>query len=207
MKTLFNKLVAWGPLGIFLVTILDGAGVPNPSGPDVILLLYSSQRPDTAFLAAALAVLGSMAGSYILFRIARKGGEVYLARHTMSARGKKLREWFQHYGLITVFIPAMVPIPMPLKLFVVCAGALGIGSRSFLLVIGLARVLRYFAVAYLGRKLGEESLGYLGKHKWDLVLVALGLVVFCFLLVKITDRLRGGARDTLVRDHADSKES
>lgn len=207
MKEFFSKLVALGPFGIFLVGIVDGAGVPNPSGPDLILLLYASQRPDSAFTAAALAVLGSLIGSYILFRIARKGGEVYLARHTESARGKKVRQWFHHYGLITVFIPAMIPIPMPLKLFVVCAGASGISSRAFLLVLGLARLPRYFAIAYLGRKLGEESIGYLGKHKWDFMLVALGLLVFCFALVKITDRIRGRTEDTLVRNHADSKDS
>lgn len=204
MKAFFNKLVALGPFGIFLVGIIDGAGLPNPSGPDIILLLYASQRPDTAFLAAALAVLGSVIGSYILFSIARKGGEVYLERHTESARGKKLRAWFQHYGLITVFIPAMIPIPMPLKLFVICAGALGIRARAFLAVLALARIPRYFAIAYLGSKLGEESMGYLGKHKWDLVLIALGLMVFCFALVKFTDRMRARAKDTLVRDHAES---
>lgn len=204
MKAFFNKLVALGPFGIFLVGIIDGAGLPNPSGPDIILLLYTSQRPDTAFLAAALAVLGSVIGSYILFSIARKGGEVYLERHTESARGKKLRAWFQHYGLITVFIPAMIPIPMPLKLFVICAGALGIRARAFLAVLALARIPRYFAIAYLGSKLGEESMGYLGKHKWDLVLIALGLMVFCFALVKFTDRMRARAKDTLVRDHAES---
>lgn len=204
MRAFFNKLVALGPFGIFLVGIIDGAGLPNPSGPDIILLLYASQRPDTAFLAAALAVLGSVIGSYILFSIARKGGEVYLERHTESARGKKLRAWFQHYGLITVFIPAMIPIPMPLKLFVICAGALGIRARAFLAVLALARIPRYFAIAYLGSKLGEESMGYLGKHKWDLVLIALGLMVFCFALVKFTDRMRARAKDTLVRDHAES---
>ncbi len=204
MKAFFNKLVALGPFGIFLVGIIDGAGLPNPSGPDIILLLYASQRPDTAFLAAALAVLGSVIGSYILFSIARKGGEVYLERHTERARGKKLRAWFQHYGLITVFIPAMIPIPMPLKLFVICAGALGIRARAFLAVLALARIPRYFAIAYLGSKLGEESMGYLGKHKWDLVLIALGLMVFCFALVKFTDRMRARAKDTLVRDHAES---
>lgn len=204
MRAFFNKLVALGPFGIFLVGIIDGAGLPNPSGPDIILLLYASQRPDTAFLAAALAVLGSVIGSYILFSIARKGGEVYLERHTESARGKKLRAWFQHYGLITVFIPAMIPIPMPLKLFVICSGALGIRARAFLAVLALARIPRYFAIAYLGSKLGEESMGYLGKHKWDLVLIALGLMVFCFALVKFTDRMRARAKDTLVRDHAES---
>lgn len=207
MKALFEKLVAWGPLGILVITILDGAGIPNPSGPDLLLLLYASQRPESAFVAALFGVAGSTIGSYILFLLARKGGEVYLERHTMSRRGRRLRRWFHHYGLISVFIPALVPIPLPLKLFVICAGALGIRSHAFLLTLASAKTVRYLAIAYLGRKLGEESFSYLAQHKWDLLLVAIGLLVFCTLLVKITDRLRGRPDDTLVRDHANTEQS
>lgn len=207
MKSLFAKFVAWGPLGILFVTILDGAGIPNPSGPDLVLLLYASQRPDSAYLAALLAVVGSAIGSYILFMLARKGGEVYVESHTVSRRGRRLRRWFHHYGLITVFIPALVPIPLPLKLFVICSGALGIRTHAFLLTLTAAKTVRYFAIAYLGRKLGTESLSYLSQHKWDFLWVALGLLVFCVVLVKVTDHLRGKADDTLVRDHADSEQS
>jgi homoserine dehydrogenase len=30
-----------------------------------------------------------------------------------------------HYGLLTVFVPALSPVPTPMKLFVICAGAMG----------------------------------------------------------------------------------
>ena len=73
---------------------------------------------------AALALAGSLIGCFILFYIARRGGEVYMAKYTSSGRGARFKTWFQHYGLLTIFIPALVPIPMPLKVFVICAGAL-----------------------------------------------------------------------------------
>lgn len=190
MKSISQILLAWGLPGTLLIGIIDGAGLPNPSGPDIALILYASQRPENAFYAAALAVIGSLIGSTILFLLARKGGEMYLERRTVSARGKRWRRWFQHYGLITVFIPGLIPIPLPLKIAVVCAGALGIPLRSFLAVLAAARIPRYFAIAYLGRKLGEESLTYLTTHKWDLALIALGLFAFAFTLVKISDYRR-----------------
>ena len=190
MKSISQILLAWGLPGTLLIGIIDGAGLPNPSGPDIALGLYASQRPEDAYLAAALAVIGSLIGSTILFLLARKGGEMYLDRHTVSARGKRWRRWFQHYGLITVFIPGLIPFPLPLKIAVVCAGALGIPLRAFLVVLAAARIPRYFAIAYLGRKLGEESLTYLTTHKWDLALIALGLFVFAFLLVKLSDYRR-----------------
>ncbi|MBA3973310.1 MAG: hypothetical protein C0504_03710 [Candidatus Solibacter sp.] len=196
MKTISQILLAWGLPGTLIIGIVDGAGLPNPAGPDIALILYASQRPENAFYAAALAVIGSLIGSAILFLLARKGGEMYLERHTMSARGRRWRRWFQHYGLITVFIPGLIPIPLPLKIGVVCSGAMGISLRSFLAVLAAARIPRYFAIAYLGRKLGEESLTYLRDNKWDFALIALGLFAFAFLLVKISDyrRARGAAR-------------
>ncbi len=190
MKSIAQILLAWGLPGTLIIGIVDGAGLPNPSGPDIALVLYCSQRPENAFLAAALAVIGSLIGSAILFLLARKGGEMYLERYTVSARGRRWRRWFQHYGLITVFIPGLIPIPMPLKLTVLCSGALGISLRSFLAVLAAARIPRYFAIAYLGRKLGEESLGYLNHHKWDFAYIALGLFAFSFLLVKTADYFR-----------------
>lgn len=190
MKSISQILLAWGLPGTLLIGLIDGAGLPNPSGPDIALILYASQRPENAFLAAALAVIGSLAGSAILFLLARKGGEMFLEKHTKSARGRRWRRWFQHYGLITVFIPALIPIPMPLKIAVVCAGALGISLRSFLLVLAVARIPRYMAIAYLGKKLGEESFVYLKQHSWDFALIALGLLVFAFLLVKASGYMR-----------------
>lgn len=190
MKSIAQILLAWGLPGTLIIGIVDGAGLPNPSGPDIALILYCSQRPENAFAAAALAVIGSLIGSAILFLLARKGGELYLERYTESARGRRWRRWFQRYGLITVFIPGLIPIPMPLKLTVLCAGALGIRLRAFLTVLAAARIPRYFAIAYLGQKLGEESISYLNQHKWDLVLIAIGLFAFSFLLIKGSDYLR-----------------
>ncbi len=51
-------LVSWGPLGMFLAALLDGAGVPNPDGPDLLLLLFAAAAPQDAYLGAAMGVLG-----------------------------------------------------------------------------------------------------------------------------------------------------
>ena len=94
-------------------------------GVDALVVLVSALDSSRAYWAAAAAIVGSVAGSLGLFYIARKGGEAYLLRHTTSGRGARLRAWFLEYGLLTVFVPAFVPvIPLPLKIFVLSAGAL-----------------------------------------------------------------------------------
>jgi membrane protein YqaA with SNARE-associated domain len=190
MKKILAALAAWGLPGIFLLTIADGAGIPNPSGPDVMLLLYTSQRPDQWLLAALVAVVGSLIGSLFLYEIARKGGEKHLERKLSSGRGKQFREWYRRYGLVTVFIPALVPIPTPLKAFEICAGAMGVRRRAFVAVFVGARVPRYVALCWLGRNLHESPLKFLRHHALDFVWIALGTLVLCVALVMLAERYR-----------------
>ena len=188
MKKILAAIGAWGLPGIFLLTLADGAGVPNPSGPDVLLLLFTSQRPDQWLVAALIAVAGSLIGSLILYEIARRGGERYLEGKLKSGHGKKFRDWFRRYGLVTVFIPALVPIPTPLKAFEICAGAVGVKRRYFIAVFVGARLPRYLALCWLGRNLHQAPLKFLRGHLLDFVWIALGTLVLCVALIKLAER-------------------
>lgn len=190
MKHFLAVLSALGLPGLFLMAVIDGAGVPNPSGPDVILLLYTSHRPDHWWQAALCAFLGSLVGSLALFEIARRGGSKYLEAKLSSGRGKTFRDWFRHYGLVTVFIPALVPVPLPLKAFEICAGALGVSRTAFFITFAAARIPRYLALCWLGRGLHEEPLKFLKANSLNFVWVALATLAFCFILVKVADRYR-----------------
>jgi len=194
MKAFFEKfkalLLSMGPFGMFVVCLVDGAGLPNPSGPDIILVLFATADPGNAFLGAAFGVVGSLLGNYILYSIARKGGEIYLSKHTEGERGRKFREWFNHYGLVTVFVPGLVPIPMPLKAFVICSGALRVNPLHFLGVLGLARAVRYFGLAWLGITLGKQSQAWLAAHLWYFIGSVVVLGASLFLLIRIAERRR-----------------
>ena len=196
-----DRLLAWGPLGIFLIALLDAAGVPNPAGVDYLLILLAWKNPSSAYVAAFLGVAGSVIGSFFLYSVARKGGEKYLEPHTRSGRGKKFREWFHLYGLVTVFIPAAVPIfPLPMKVFVLCAGAFKVNPVAFLSVIAAGRLPRYLALAYLGRSLGEDAEGWLKAHFGHFALLALGMFAIFFLLIKWMERRHRATLDRLVSD-------
>lgn len=159
-----------------MLAIVESAGIPNPGGTDVLLLFMAAARPEDAVLSAALAVVGSLVGSMFFFELLRRGGEKFLAKHTASGRGQRFRAWFMRYGMITVFIPAFLPIPiLPFKAFCACAGAMGVTRKRFLLVLAAARIPRYAALAYLGSTLGEHSGTWLREHGW--YLLALGVVL------------------------------
>jgi membrane protein DedA with SNARE-associated domain len=188
VQKLFDLLITLGPLGVFAISVLDSAGIPLPMGVDALLLTIAVMVPPKAYLAAALAVLGSVAGNAFLYYVARKGGEAYLKKHTDSPRAKRFTEWFHRYGLITIFIPAVVPIvPLPLKVFVLTAGATGVSFKAFLATILAGRIPRFLALAYLGLQVGENSMGWLEDHAIHLTFVAVGLFLVLYALVKFVD--------------------
>ena len=155
-------------------------------GVDAVIVLIAVASRSQAYLAAVSAIAGSLIGSLILFVIARKGGEEYHRHHTASARGDKLRGWFHEYGLLTVFVPAFVPIiPLPLKIFIISAGALEESPVAFSLVLLAARIPRYLFLAWLGSRLGTNTLPYLRQHIWELILLASTLFVVLYAAVRI----------------------
>lgn len=191
MRKIAASLLAWGPGGVFLLAILDSAGIPLPAGVDALILAVAAVHGHLAYWSALAAIAGSAIGCMILFFIARKGGEMFLERHTLTPSARRFRNWFHEYGLLTIFIPALVPIiPLPLKVFVLSAGALGVRPLGFLAVVLLARIPRYIALAYLGSKLGENSWAYLKDHTWQFAGLAVGLFVFLALLIRFSSSFR-----------------
>ena len=183
MRHLRDVLVSWGPLGILILATVESAGIPNPGGTDALLLLLAIARPQEAFL-----------GSAIFYEITRKGGEKFLAKYTAGSNGKKFREWFARYGLITVFIPALLPIPiMPFKVFAACAGVMCVPRYRFFVVLAAARFPRYLALAYLGQQLGENSTVWLKGHLWHLLALAVAIGLALYALVRWVDARRPAA--------------
>jgi membrane protein YqaA with SNARE-associated domain len=187
-KELTRILVAWGPAGILLLAILDSSGVPVAGVFDALLILIAVERPSVAWLCAAFAVIGSTVGNTILFWAARKGGSGFMERSTPEGRAARFRRWFRRYGLVTVFIPALVPIPMPLKVFVISAGVTGTALPEFVTVVLVGRILRYFGEAWLGVAMGRESTKFLTSHAWHFIAGAVLLFVALYGLILWRDR-------------------
>ena len=189
LRNIANFLVAIGPWGLLLLAVLDSAGIPLPNGLDAYLIFLAVKEPARAYWYALISVAGSTLGNVALFLIARRGGKRFMER-TEPGRGERFRKWFQRFGLATVFVPALMPVPMPLKFFVISAGALRTRFVPFLIVILLARLPRYFGEAWLGIKLGQESPAFLKVHIWHFVIAAMALFVLLCLLVLASERWR-----------------
>jgi membrane protein DedA with SNARE-associated domain len=193
LKHLNDILVAFGPWGIFLLNVADSLGIPLPAASDLLLLdvaATSTKHPSFAYFAALMAVLGSIAGNMGLFLAARQGGR-WMSRGRPAGDPGIFRVWFNRYGLLTVFVPAVVPfVPLPLKVFVITAGAMHTPVGEFLIVIVLARAIRYFGEAYLGLTLGSKAGTYLASHRWPVAIGVLAAIAAGILAYTIVNRRR-----------------
>lgn len=191
LHNITNALVAFGPPGVLLIALLDSAGIPLPAALDFLLILVAVKSPERAWITALLATAGSVAGNLVLFFAARRGGRRWMSEPAPDSP-QKFRRWFRRFGLVTVFVPAVVPlIPLPLKVFVISAGILHTGIPEFVSVILLARVIRFFGEAYLGMRMGEEGAkAFLKGNVWTIAAVVAAVAVAAAVAAWLHDRRR-----------------
>jgi membrane protein YqaA with SNARE-associated domain len=173
---------------VFFVAVIDSAGLPMVAGVDALVVLISALNPSQGYEAALTGTAGSLVGNLFLFFIARKGGEAYLARYTAEGRGAQLRAWFAEYGLLTIFVPAFVIVPLPMKIFVLSAGAMGVNPLRFSFVLLIARLPRYLFLAWLGTRLGKDTIPYLQHHAWEFLIFAVVLFAALYLAIRFLHR-------------------
>ena len=184
-------LIAFGPWGVLLLGFIDSLGIPLPAAMDALVVLVAVKAPQRAYFTALMAVLGSAGGSITLYWAVRHGRRLVFKSEPPPGRQRRFERWFERYGMLTVFIPAVTPVlPLPLKVFVVLAGALKTPFGRFLTVILLARAIRYFGEAYLGIQLGENAQTFLARHAWTILGIALALAGAAYVAMRMSDRGR-----------------
>ena len=67
-----------------------------------------------------------------------------------------------------------------MKIPVFCAGALQVRFEYFLLVLVLARAIRYFGLAYLAVHYGEATFAFVRSHGWQL---GLGILLIAAIVM------------------------
>jgi len=183
-----------------MLSLLDSVGLPIVGGVDALLIAVAMRQPRQAYFAAMCAIAGSILGSLVLFVIARRGGELLLEKHIRGQRGTRLHAWFEEYGLLTVFIPALSPIPLPMKIPVFCAGALNVRISYFAGVLLVARTLRYFGLAYLGSHYGPDTRDFLRTHIWAILATTITLGLLAVGIIHLMRQRSGGQVEEAVRE-------
>ena len=187
-----DKLPRWlnaavasaGGLGIFLVAFLDSSVLSFPVVNDLLVIRLSILNPSRMPYYALMATLGSLLGCLVLYFLARKGEEVMFHKHA-GVRAARIRHWLERNGFLTVLVAALLPPPLPFKVFVVGAGAFSVRLRDFVLALVLARSLRYLGEGIIAVRYGDEAIRYFTHHKLEFSLLTLGGVLAFALIFRL----------------------
>ena len=183
-----QKIVAFagglGAPGLFLISFLDSSVLTFPVINDLLLIELSIQHPALMPVYALAAAIGSVLGCVLLFFIAKKGGEAFFHKRA-GEKGQAIREWVVRNGFGGMLVAALLPPPTPFKIFVFAAGVFEVRLLSFTSAITLARLFRYFGIGYLAMRYGHEALPYLVKHKLQVAVLVISLVVVSYVLSKL----------------------
>ena len=182
-----QHIVPYGGPGLFLLALVDSGGIPIPQGVDVLLFAQTLHRPEWALLYATLATAGSLGGCLFLYWVSYKAGEVALVRRTSPERVARLRQQYEKYEAFTLLLPAMVPLPLPMKLCVIAAGVFKVRAARFTVAILVGRVIRYFGIALVAQQYGDQTWTFI-RH--NALAVGIGSALLVGVFFWFTRRLR-----------------
>jgi membrane protein YqaA with SNARE-associated domain len=150
---------------------------------DVLLIILAARNPKIWFYYAAMATVGSVAGGFITYRLARKGGKEAVARKIPQMKADKVYKIFDRWGFGAIAIPALLPPPLPIVPFLLAAGALQYPVTKFLAALSFGRMIRYAALGYLSFRYGRTMLKFVTKFRHPYLIVSIVLIATAATIV------------------------
>ena len=191
-------LAALKPLGVWgigALAVIDSSTIPVPI--DALLIDYVANDHKRFLLYCFMAAFGSAVGSMLPYYLGRAGGELFLLKRINRQRYEQLRDRFEKQEFLGIMIPAMMPPPMPVKLFEIAAGVFEMKPAWFFSAMFVGKFLRFLIWAIITITYGPAILGTIGRTIHAHRQYALGFsgIVLVLLLVyvmrKVFDRRRG----------------
>jgi len=175
-----------GGVGIFALAVIDSSVVPIPlpGSTDLVLLLLTAFRSSSISSPieyASCAFAGSIIGGYMTWAAGKKGGEAALRKTGRGRFVRRIQGWVKKNGMLSVWLAAVHPPPIPLMPFLLAAGALGLSRARFLISYCAGRAVRYSVVAWLGYRYGRQMIAlwqkYLSAWTTPIITVYVSLIV------------------------------
>ena len=174
---IYGLALSLGGPGLFAIAFLDSSFVSLPQINDILVVLMVVANKSRMPYYALMATAGSVAGCYVIYYLAKKGGEAFLRRRVNAERMTRTLALYKRHGLMVLMIPALLPPPAPFKLFVLMGGVAGVRPVHFVLAIALARGARYLALGVLAIYYGDAALALMQTRGRDVALVLAALLL------------------------------
>jgi len=193
-----------------VIGALDSSLLSLPEINDYLVVGRCIKYPSAVFYFPLFAAAGSVLGCWLLYSIMRRGGQALLRERFKPEKLQWVEEKYARFGILAIAIPAILPPPLPFKIFVATAGTLEYPRWKFLVTVMIARSLRYYVEGILAVFYGRRVLRFIEKNGLAVISIvfALGLVVLLVYLLskrgraaaiagkEAKEQLKSGAMDS-----------
>ncbi len=194
LATIVGSIQSWaeglGGVGLFVIALLDSSFLSFPQVNDILIIVLSTRNPERMPYYAAMTTAGSLIGCFLLYGAARRGGEVFLRKRFKGRLLDRAFGLYQRFGLLAVVVPALLPPPVPFKVFVLLAGAAPVAPWRFAVAILVGRGIRYFGQGYLAVRYGEHAAVLVREYGSEIGIGLAALAVIIGVAVVYTRRQR-----------------
>ena len=154
----------WAAPAMILIGALDSSLLSLPEINDYLVVMRCATDHKAVFYFPLFAAAGSVIGCLLLYTILRRGGQAVLRRRFRADHLDRVERAYARFGFLAIAVPALLPPPMPFKIFVATAGALEYPRWRFVLTVLIARSLRYYVEGALAVFYGEHVLDFIKKY-------------------------------------------
>jgi len=173
---------------MIVIGALDSSLLSLPEINDYLVVGRCIKQPSAVFYFPLFAALGSVLGCLLLYTIMRRGGQAVLRRRFKRENVERVERAYARFGFLAIAVPAVLPPPMPFKIFVATAGTLEYPRWKFLVTVMIARSLRYYVEGILAVFYGRRVLLYFKDNGLIILSIASAAVILIILVYWLAGR-------------------
>ncbi|MBC8030465.1 MAG: VTT domain-containing protein [Pyrinomonadaceae bacterium] len=175
-----------------LIGALDSSLLSLPEINDYLVVGRCYKYPTAVFYFPLFAAVGSVLGCWLLYSIMRRGGQAVLRKRFKPESIERVERAYARFGVLAIAIPAILPPPLPFKIFVATAGTLEYPRWKFLLTVMIARSFRYYVEGLLAVYYGQRVILFMKDNGLLILSVVAAAAVVALLAYLIINRWRTG---------------
>jgi membrane protein YqaA with SNARE-associated domain len=192
---------------MIIIGALDSSLLSLPEINDYLVVGRCYKTPSAAFYFPLFAAIGSVIGCNLLYSIMRRGGQSVLRKRFKVESIQKVERAYARFGFLAIGIPAILPPPLPFKIFVATAGTLEYPRWKFLVTVMVARSFRYYVEGILAVFYGKRVILFFKDNGLVVISVVASLVLIGLVIYLIVARLRSRRSTDSSRSGSDIQES
>jgi len=175
---------------MIVIGALDSSLLSLPEINDYLVVSRCLEHHSAAIYFPLFAAAGSVLGCFLLYSIMRRGGQALLRKRFRAEHILRAEKAYARFGVLALAVPAVLPPPLPFKIFVATAGTLEFPRGRFLVTVMIARSLRYYVEGILAVYYGRRVLSFMRDNGLAVISIVAAVALVALLIYLLSGQGR-----------------